>query len=77
MYALLVEASEREGDRAGAMEICREWVKDVPKDGQGYVVLATHLLQREEKREARQVIQTGLVNVPRWLPLLELASLLD
>ncbi len=60
VYGRLADLLHREGDHDGAEQICRRCIKEFPRKGDAYVVLARIMLSRQQRKKAVELLQQGV-----------------
>ncbi len=64
-YNRLAELSRLAGDDGEAERVCRKCIKEFPRNGQAYVILAEIRLAQNKKPDAVQLLQIGIERDPR------------
>ena len=64
-YNRLAELSRLAGDDGEAERICRKCIKEFPRNGQAYVILAEIRLAQNKKPDAVQLLQIAIERDPR------------
>jgi predicted regulator of Ras-like GTPase activity (Roadblock/LC7/MglB family) len=65
LYNRLAELARQAGDDAEAEAVCRRCVREFPRSGQSYVILAEIKIAQSKKAEAIHLLQTGIEKDPR------------
>lgn len=65
VYGRLADLLHREGDHDGAEQICRRCIKEFPRKGDAYVILARIMLSRQQRAKAMELLQQGVDADPR------------
>ncbi len=65
LYNRLAELVRQAGDEVGAESVCRRCIKEFPRSGQAYVILAELKSGQNKKAEAIHFLQQGLEKDPR------------
>ena len=65
LYNRLAELVRQAGDEVGAEAVCRRCIKEFPRSGQAYVILAELKSVQNKKAEAIHLLQQGLDKDPR------------
>ena len=65
VYGRLADLLHREGDHDGAEQICRRCIKEFPRKGDAYVILARIMLSRQQRAKALELLQQGVDTDPR------------
>ena len=65
LYNRLAELVRQAGDEVGAEAVCRRCIKEFPRSGQAYVILAELKSGQNKKAEAIHLLQQGLEKDPR------------
>jgi predicted regulator of Ras-like GTPase activity (Roadblock/LC7/MglB family) len=65
LYNRLAELARQAGDDAEAETVCRRCVREFPRSGQSYVILAEIKIAQNKKAEAIHLLTTGIEKDPR------------
>ena len=65
LYNRLAELARQAGDDVEAEAVCRRCVREFPRSGQSYVILAEIKIAQSRKAEAIHLLQTGIEKDPR------------
>lgn len=65
LYNRLAELARQAGDETDAEAVCRRCIKEFPRSGQAYVILAELKIRQSKKAEAIHLLQQGIEKDPR------------
>ncbi|MBA3707652.1 MAG: roadblock/LC7 domain-containing protein [Planctomycetes bacterium] len=65
LYNRLAELARTSGSDEEAENVCRRCIKEFPRNGQAYVILAEIELARGKRQDAFQLLHTGIERDPR------------